>query len=144
MKKIKIKVGTYGYRENGKPPVRLINAESGPIEVADEEAARLIKAGVAEEVGETVVDTTENAVDVTEIPVDVPEIAVEETAKGESLEEYTVAELKDLATKLGLEFKSRATKDELIKLISAAEVETPVVEEVDDEEPPVLSAADPE
>ena len=129
MRTIKIIVGTYGYRENGKPPVRLINAESGPIEVSDEEATRLVKAGIAE-----VVDTTE-------IPVDVSEIAVEETAKGESLEEYTVAELKDLATKLGLEFKSRATKDELIKLISAAEE---VAEEVDDEEPPVLSAADPE
>lgn len=142
MKKIKITVGTYGYREKGKPPVRLINAESGPIEVSDEEAARLIKAGVAE-----VVDTTEKVVDTTEIPVDVPEIAVEETATGhldnESLEECTVAELKKLASDLGLEFKSRATKDELIKLISSAEVEYPVVE-VDDEEPPVLSAADPE
>ena len=136
MRTIKIIVGTYGYRENGKPPVRLINAESGPIEVSDEEATRLVKAGIAE-----VVDTTEKVVDTTEIPVDVSEIAVEETAKGESLEEYTVAELKDLATKLGLEFKSRATKDELIKLISAAEE---VAEEVDDEEPPVLSAADPE
>ena len=65
------------------------------------------------------------------------------------MEEYTVAELKDLAGKLGLEFKSKATKDELIKLISATEVEYPVAEDTEDEEadaeePPVLNAVDPE
>ncbi len=141
MKKINIVVGTYGYRKDDKSPVELINSESGPIEVSEKEAARLIKLGVAEEAKETVAEESEEPA------------VTEETATGhldaESLEEYTVAELKDLAGKLGLEFKSRATKDELIKLISAAEVEYPVAEdtedeEADNEEPPVLNAADPE
>lgn len=142
MKKIKITVGTYGYKKNGVPPVRLINSESGPIEVSDEEAARLIGLKRAVEVAdtETTVAETESVAD---------ETVATGKLDAESLEEYTVAELKDLAGKLGLEFKSRATKDELIKLISATEVEYPVAEdtedeEVDDEEPPVLNAVDPE
>lgn len=139
MKKVKIIVGTYGYRKNKVSPVELINSESGPIEVSDEEAARLIKVGVAEEVGK--------AVEVKETVTETPAVA-EETVTGhldaESLEDYTVAELKKLAGDLGLEFKSRATKDELIALISSAEVEAPADEEADGEEPPVLSAVDPE
>ena len=133
MKKINIVLGTYGYRKNDTSPVELINSESGPIEVSDKEAERLIGLGIAEEVKKTA--------------------GTKETATGhldaESLEEYTVDELKDLASKLGLEFKSKTKKDELIKLISGTEVEYPVAEdtedeEVDDEEPPVLNAADPE
>lgn len=133
MKKINIVLGTYGYRKNDTSPVELINSENGPIEVSDEEASRLIKLGIAEEYKEPAV--------------------VEETTTGnldaESLEEYTVAELKALAVDLGLEFKSRATKDELIKLITAVEVEYATAddteaEEADTEEPPVLNAVDPE
>lgn len=135
--KIKIIVGTYGYRKNDTSPVELIDKNSDPIEVSDKEAARLIKLGVAEEVNKTVSETP---------------VGAEETATGhldaESLEEYTVSELKDLAGNLGLEFKSKATKDELIKLISAAEVEYPVAEDAgadnDGEEPPILNAVDPE
>lgn len=133
MKTIKIILGTYGYMKNGTPPVDLIDKNSEPIEVSDEEAARLIGLGVAKAAKKEVAETPAKA---------------EETATGhldaESLEEYTVAELKDLAGKLGLEFKARATKDELIKLITATEVEYPVAEEADTEEPPVLSAVDPE
>ena len=139
MKKVKIIVGTYGYRKNNVSPVELINAESDPIEVSDAEAKRLIELGIAVASGK--------AVEVMETVTDEPMATGHLDA--ESLEEYTVPELKDLAGKLGLEFKSRASKDELIKLISAAEVEYPVAddtedEEADTEEPPVLNAVDPE
>ena len=131
MKTIKIILGTYGHMKNGTPPVDLIDNNSGPIEVSDAEAARLIKLGVAEEITDTTV--TEE-----------PAATVTGNLDAESLEEYTVAELKALASDLGLEFKSRATKDELIALISSAEVEAPADEEADTEEPPVLEAVDPE
>lgn len=124
--------------KNGTPPVDLIDMNSNPIEVSDAEAERLVKLGVAKEV--------------TEIAVEKHAIT-EETATGhldvESLEEYTIDELKDLASKLGIEFKSKIKKEELIKLITATEIDYPVEEdtedeEADNEEPPVLSAVEPE
>lgn len=137
MKTIKIILGTYGHMKNGVPPVDLIDKNSGPIEVSDMEAARLIKLGVAKEVTEIVVEK---------------HTITEEAATGyldaESLEEYTIDELKDLAIKLGIEFKSKTKKEELIKLIAATEIDYPVEEdteeEADNEEPPVLSAVEPE
>lgn len=131
MKTIKIIVGTYGYKKDKTSPVNLIGqgCSEDVCSVSDEEAARLIKLGIAEEAKETV----------TEEPV----ATVTENPESESLEEYTVSELKTLADALGVEYKSRTTKDELIKLISAAKVEITEDEEAD-EEPPVLSAVDPE
>ncbi len=133
MRKINIVVGTYGYRKNDTAPVDLINSASGPIEVADEEADRLIGLGIAKEADE---------------PVEEP---VEEDRTGHldarSLEKYDFAELKDLAGKMGLKFKGRISKADLIKLISDEEVKYPEeddVEDADNEEPPVLNAADPE
>lgn len=131
MRKINIVVGTYGYRKNDTSPVELINSASGPIEVADEEADRLIGLGIAKEADEVI------------------EEPVEETGHldAESLEEYDFAELKDLAGKMGIKFKGRISKADLIKLISDEEVKYPVeddMEDADNEEPPVLDAADPE
>lgn len=133
MRKINIVVGTYGYRKNDTAPVDLINSASGPIEVADEEADRLIGLGIAKAADEAV------------------EEPVEEDRSGHldarSLEKYDFAELKDLADKMGLKFKGRISKADLIKLISDEEVKYPEeddVEDADNEEPPVLNAADPE
>lgn len=133
MRKINIVVGTYGYRKNDTAPVDLINSASGPIEVADEEADRLIGLGIAKEADE---------------PVEEP---VEEDRSGHldarSLEKYDFAELKDLAGKMGLKIKGRISKADLIKLISDEEVKYPEeddVEDADNEEPPILNAADPE
>ena len=111
MKTIKIIVGTYGHKKTKESYVSLIgkDCETDICSVSDEEAERLIKAGVAEEVKEKV--TEEPAATVTENP------------DTESLEEYTVSELKALADALGVEYKSRTTKDELIRLISAAKVQ---------------------
>lgn len=131
MRKINIVVGTYGYRKNDTAPVDLINSASGPIEVTDEEADRLIGLGIAKGADEVV------------------EEPAEETGHldAESLEEYDLAELKDLAGKMGIKFKGRISKADLIKLISDEEVKYPVeddMEDADNEEPPVLDAADPE
>lgn len=131
MRKINIVVGTYGYRKNDTSPVELINSESGPIEVADDEADRLIGLGIAKKADEVI------------------EKPAEETGHldAESLEEYDLAELKDLAGKMGIKFKGRISKADLIKLISDEEVKYPVeddMEDADNEEPPVLDAADPE
>lgn len=139
MKKVIIKVGGYGYRPDKDSAVQLITEKDGPISVSDEEAARLVGLKVAVLAEDTVVESP--------APV-LTEAETEETATGhldaDSLREYTVPELKDLAKKLGL--KAGGTKDELIERIAATEVEYPVADEdaEDDEEPPVLEAADPE
>lgn len=136
MKKVIIKVGGYGYRPDKDAAVQLITEKNGPISVSDEEAERLVGLKVAVLVEDTVSE---------------PEVETEdeEMATGhldaDSLQEYTVPELKDLAKKLGL--KTGGTKDELIERIAAAEVEYPAADEetdADTEEPPVLEAADPE
>lgn len=138
MKTVKIIVGTYGHKKDNESYVSLIgkDCETDVCNVSDEEAARLIKAGVAEEVG--------TSIEVKETVTEEPAATVTGNLDAESLEEYTVAELKALAGDLGLKFKSRATKDELIALISSTKVEITEDEEVDSEEPPVLSAVDPE
>lgn len=137
MKTIKIIVGTYGHKKNNESYVSLIgkDCETDVCSVSDEEAARLIKIGIAKEVGKTV--------EVKETVTEEPTATVTENLADESLEECTVAELKAKAGNLGLEFKSRATKDELIKLILSAKAEITEDEEAD-EEPPVLIAVDPE
>lgn len=130
MKKVIIKVGGYGYRPAKDSAVQLVTEKDGPISVSDEEAKRLVDLKVAVYADE---------------PVKVDE-NTEEMAKGhldaESLSEYTVPQLKELAKDLGL--KTGGTKDELIERITATEVEYPVADEEADEEPPVLEAADPE
>lgn len=47
MKSIKIIVGSYGHRPDGRGSVTLITKQSPPIQVSDEEAERLIELGVA-------------------------------------------------------------------------------------------------
>lgn len=141
MRKINIVAGTYGYRKDGTSPVELIDSKSGPIEVADKEADRLIGLGVAEEAEEVTEAQTE------EMKSGYPDAEDMETA--EALEEYSIAELKELAGEMRLEVKPRMTKKELIRMISDAEAKAPAAddtkdEEADNDEPPVLSAADPE
>lgn len=135
MMRIKIVVGSYGYRKSDTSPVELIDKNSEPIDVSVAEAERLIGLGIAEEVS-----YTEPVVDETETPV-TGHLDVE------ALKDYTVPELRALAKDLGL--KTGGTKDELIERITAVEVGIPsedeaVVTEDETEEPPVLEAADPE
>ena len=130
MKTIKIIRGSYGYRADKSPQVKLIDKNSEPIVVSDEEAARLIKLKVAEEVA-----------------------AEEKPATGHldagQFADYSYNELKKLAKDMGL--SASGTKEELIERISATEVEIPEEDSEEDsegedanEEPPVLAPADPE
>lgn len=164
MKKIKIVVGTYGYRKDETSPVDLIDKNSKPIEVPNEEAARLIELGVAEEVVEgaevkTATPTPEPEFEGTATPA--PDTAmVTGHLDAESLKEYSYNDLKRLAKELGLSTKGKT--EELIERIAAANVQAPAEddgpeteddepspdatndEEADDEKPPVLTAVDPE
>ena len=129
MKKVIIKVGGYGYRPDKGSAVQLVTEKDGPISVSDEEAKRLVDLKVAVYADALKADEK-----------------TKEMATGhldaESLSEYTVPQLKELAKDLGL--KTGGTKDELIERITATEVEYPVADEEADEEPPALEAVDPE
>ena len=160
MKKINIVVGTYGYRKNDTSAVELIDKNSGPIEVSDAEAKRLIGLKIA------VAAETKTATQ-TPTPAPAPEPnGTEEPAPvapmvtgrldAESLKEYSYKALQSLAKKLGLSTKGKT--EELIERIAATEVQAPAEdeegtknnvpgtddEEADNEKPPVLNAVDPE
>ena len=124
MKRIKITVGTYGYRRKNDGPIEAIDKNSVPIDVVDEEAERLVGLGVAEYAG----DTTGNLDD-------------------GQLADLSMKELQKLAKDMGL--KANGSKEELIARITAEEVSAPAEdgeqsEDGETEEPPVLTAVDPE
>lgn len=148
MKTIKIILGTYGYMKNGTPPVDLIDKNSEPIEVSDEEAARLIDSGVAVEVKAAVPTSAPAATQEpkgTEEPVtDAPMVTGHLDA--EALKGYSYNDLRRLAKDLGLDTTGKT--EELIERIASAQVQAPATEDdgtdADNEEPPVLTAVDPE
>lgn len=148
MKTVKIIVGTYGYMKNGTPPVDLIDKNCEPIEVSDEEAARLINLGVAKAAEPTPAPAAAPAPESKGTETPTPEVPmVTGHLDAESLKEYSYNDLKKLAKDLGL--SAKGSKEELIERIAATEVEYPEAEdtedeEVDTEEPPVLNAVDPE
>lgn len=158
MKKIKIVVGTYGYRKNDTSAVELIDKNSDPIEVSDAEAKRLIGLGIATSVETKTAALAPEPKGTEEPAPDVPMVTGHLDA--ESLKEYSYKELQSLAKDLGLSTKGKT--EELIERIAAVEVQVPAEddepgtdddepgtddtedEEADNEEPPVLNAADPE
>lgn len=140
MKQVNIIRGGYGYRPDAKGPVNLITKNDGPISIADEEAARLVRLGIAE-----YAKSQQNAV----LGVLTPD----------DLSTYAYNDLKKLAKELGL--SASGSKEELIKRISEEHVcvpsekaeetvaadpeeESADAEESSDEEPPILEAAEPE
>ncbi len=129
MKKVRIISGTYGLRLPGDR-VDPKTPASAPFEVSDEEAARLVRLNVAEVVHEAA-------------PAPDPEIGQEEeiqvVQEGLAIEDMTVGQLKELADQMGLEYKSRATKAQMIELISNAAGDG---ETESEEEGPELGAAD--
>ena len=158
MKKVKIIVGTYGYRKNDTSPVELIDKNSDPIEVPDAEAKRLIGLGIATAVEAKAVAPTPAAAPESK-EAESPEAEVPMVTghlDAESLKEYSYNDLKKLAKDLGL--SAKGSKEELIERIAAAQVQAPATEDdgtgeggteddgtdADNEEPPVLSAVDPE
>lgn len=128
MKKIKITVGTYGYRKDNTSPVVLIDKKSAPIEVKDSEAERVVNLGIAEYVGN----------------VECGDEKCEDEGAGQSqeseLEECSLRDLQKIAKEMGL--KANGSREELIEKIKEAAEEE--LGEDPAEAPPVLDAVDPE
>lgn len=127
MKKIKILIGGYGLAEKSGR-IALKTADDAPFNVSDAEAKRLVEAGRAEYIGKAP-KKEEPKVEISEeVPTEEPE--TEETEEQESeeaavvdemdIESMTLAQLQDLADDLGVEYKKRDKKDDLIAKIEAA------------------------
>lgn len=118
--KIRILAGVYGHRENGR--VKAVKAGDPPIEVDDANAARLIKAGVAEAVEEPKPKAAAQPE---------PEAATDEAeAFPEYSEKMTRAQLEAIAEQVGIEsedIKACETKADLIDMLDdwKAENEAP-------------------
>lgn len=123
--KIRIIRGMYGNRENGRIVEK--NPDSPPFEVAEKEGQRLIDLGIATAVEERKEEAIED-----------PEEA--ETMTGyltrEQMEDMKLEELRIMAESLGL--KKNGSRTELIERIMEESVE------IEEEEAPELSPADPE
>lgn len=133
MKKVIITVGTYGYRTDKDGPVIPVSHKEGkPIELLDAEADRIVGLGIAKYANGKAVEEQEGNLD------------------PDDLSTYAYNDLKKLAKEMGL--SASGSKEELIKRISDEKVIIPsdadaVVDETendDNEEPPVLEAAEPE
>ena len=127
MKKIKMLIGGYGLAEKSGR-IALKTADDDPFNVSDAEAKRLVEAGRAEYVGKAPKKEEPKVEIPEEVPTEEPE--TEETEERESeeaavvdevdIESMTLAQLQDLADDLGVEYKKRDKKDDLIAKIEAA------------------------
>lgn len=127
MKKIKMLIGGYGLAEKSGR-IALKTADDDPFNVSDAEAKRLVEAGRAEYVGKAPKKDEPKVEIPEEVPTEEPE--TEETEEQESeeaavvdemdIESMTLAQLQDLADDLGVEYKKRDKKDDLIAKIEAA------------------------
>ena len=131
MKKVIITVGAYGYMPDKNGPVISIDYKYGkPISLSDEEADRIVGLGIAKYADTKDVGENEGNID------------------PDDLSTYAYNDLKKLAKEMGL--SAAGSKEELIKRISDEKVVIPSDAEVDEtenddnEEPPVLEAAEPE
>lgn len=127
MKKVIITVGTYGYRPSLSGPVIPVSHKEGkPIELSDAEADRIVGLGIAKYANGKVAEDQEGNFD------------------QDDLSTYAYNDLKKLAKDMGL--SASGSKEELIKRISEEKVliQADTKEENDNEEPPVLEAAEPE
>ena len=123
--KIRIIRGMYGNRENGRIVEK--NLDSPPFEVAEKEGQRLIGLGIAASAEARKAEEIEE-----------PEEAEVMTGylTREQLEDMKLEELRFLAESLGL--KKNGSRTELIERIMEESVE------IEEEEAPELSPADPE
>lgn len=136
MKKIKMLKGGYGLADkSGRVSLKTVDDE--PFDAPDKDADMLVEGGFAEFVGKqrkkTKPETPKEEIEIPqedpeEIPTEEPE--TEETEEQESeeaavvdemdIESMTLAQLQDLADDLGVEYKKRDKKDDLIAKIEAA------------------------
>ena len=124
---IQIIKGTFGYY-NGRKVIPITEAD-GPQKFDDELEARLVKEGVAKYIGE-LGETAEQ-------PAPTP---------GDDAPEYNedmkLDELKEVATRYGVDASAMRKKADVIAAIEATKAEQPD-DGADDEEPPQIGAADP-
>jgi hypothetical protein len=122
---IQIIKGTFGYY-NGRKVIPITEAD-GPQKFDDELEARLVKEGVAKYIGE------------------LGETASTNTAADEAPEyneDMKLDELKEVATRYGVDASAMRKKADVIAAIEATKAEQPD-DGADDEEPPQIGAADP-
>lgn len=134
---IQIIKGTFGYYNGRK--VILITEADGPQKFDDELEARLVKEGVAkyiDELGETAEQPTPAPGD------DADEPASTDTVTPEYSEDMKLNELKEVATRYGVDASAMRKKADVIAAIEATKAEQPD-DGADDEEPPQIGAADP-
>lgn len=137
MVKIRVVCGGVGVEytdEHGNMRHALKTAEDGPFECGDGQAERLVRLGVAVYV-EDAVGTEEPGADHPE-----PENVEPNRLSREELEKWDMGALKKLAEDMNIKPLGRKKAD-YIAAITETEVET---DEEDLEEPPNLSAMDPE
>ena len=126
---IQIIKGTFGYY-NGRKVIPITEAD-GPQKFDDELEARLVKEGVAKYIGAPGDDADEPASTNT---------AADEAP--EYNEDMKLDELKEVATRYGVDASAMRKKADVIAAIEATKAEQPD-DGADDEEPPQIGAADP-
>lgn len=122
---IQIIKGTFGYY-NGRKVIPITEAD-GPQKFDDELEARLVKEGVAKYIGELGEPASTNT-------------AADEAP--EYNEDMKLDELKEVATRYGVDASAMRKKADVIAAIEATKAEQPD-DGADDEEPPQIGAADP-
>lgn len=127
---IQIIKGTFGYY-NGRKVIPITEAD-GPQKFDDELEARLVKEGVAKYIGE-LGETAEQ-------PAPAPGDDADEAP--EYNEDMKLDELKEVATRYGVDASAMRKKADVIAAIEATKAEQPD-DGADDEEPPQIGAADP-
>ena len=121
---IRIINGTYGYRNPQTGVVEAKTVKSKPFTLPEDREDELVAAGVAEYVGE---DVSSDGGDASEAPA----------SKADELvysDKNTVAELKAIAEKLGIQVAERATKKQIIEALDAAKADESNDEESEGEE----------
>ena len=141
---IQIIKGTFGYY-NGRKVIPITEAD-GPQKFDDELEARLVKEGVAKYIGELgrAITTEMDTAGKGPLTADA-EPASTNTAADEAPEyneDMKLDELKEVATRYGVDASAMRKKADVIAAIEATKAEQPD-DGADDEEPPQIGAADP-
>jgi len=150
MREVKIISGTYGYN-NGKH-IEPKDRTSAPFPLADDEAERLVRLGIAEIVLNKVA-TCENGEEINSPSANSSN--AENSANGkneggndivghldvEQLKEMTNKELKALAEDMGIDTSKMKVKDDYIQAIVAVEVSAPTDDENSEAPPNIFTEA---
>ncbi|RDY28651.1 hypothetical protein [Lachnotalea glycerini] len=138
---IQIIKGTYGYKEaNGTVTPK--TSKDGPFSLTEEQEARLIKRKVAVAVEQKEEKVEANNDDIVDDAAQQNEITTTGNLDREQLESMSYNDVKKLASDLGV--PATGKKDEIIEKLLTIEVEAAVDSEDDQDEAPVLTAAEPE